>query len=63
MLSMVWLICYSADSTLALIYLVVKNPLSPAEHPGGIGVDCELFQMGVDKFVVGMPFAFSGFPL
>jgi len=31
---------------------VVKNPLSPVEHPGGIGVNCELFKLGVEQFVV-----------
>ena len=31
---------------------VVKNPLSPTEHPGGIGVNNELFEMGLDRFVV-----------
>ena len=31
---------------------VVKNPLSPVEHPGGVGVDCELFELGVEQFVV-----------
>ncbi|KAL8710910.1 MAG: hypothetical protein Q9220_004509 [cf. Caloplaca sp. 1 TL-2023] len=31
---------------------VVKNPLSPAEHPGGIGVNCEMFELGVEQFVV-----------
>lgn len=31
---------------------VVKNPLSPVEHPGGIGVDCEMFELGVEQFVV-----------
>ena len=31
---------------------VVKNPLSPVEHPGGIGVNCELFELGVEQFVV-----------
>lgn len=30
---------------------VVKNPLSPIEHPGGIGVNCELFELGVEQFV------------
>lgn len=30
---------------------VVKNPLSPVEHPGGIGVNCELFELGVEQFV------------
>lgn len=33
-------------------YLVVKNPLSPVEHQGGIGVNCELFELGVEQFVV-----------
>ena len=31
---------------------VIKNPLSPVEHPGGIGVNCELFELGVEQFVV-----------
>ncbi|KAL8867421.1 MAG: hypothetical protein Q9174_005680 [Haloplaca sp. 1 TL-2023] len=31
---------------------VVKNPLSPAEHPGGIGVNCEMFELGVEQFVL-----------
>lgn len=30
---------------------VVKNALSPAEHPGGIGVDNELFEASLDVFV------------
>lgn len=30
---------------------VVKNPLSPAEHPGGIGVNNELFEASLDMFV------------
>lgn len=30
---------------------VVKNPLSPAEHPGGIGVNNELFEASLDLFV------------
>ncbi|CAF9912148.1 MAG: hypothetical protein GOMPHAMPRED_007570 [Gomphillus americanus] len=30
---------------------VVKNPLSPVEHPGGVGVDCETFEVGLDQFV------------
>ena len=34
--------------------LVVKNPLSPVEHPGGIGVNCELFELGVEQFVVSI---------
>ncbi|KAL8909594.1 MAG: hypothetical protein Q9207_000092 [Kuettlingeria erythrocarpa] len=34
---------------------VVKNPLSPIEHPGGVGVDCEMFELGVEQFVVRYP--------
>lgn len=30
---------------------VVKNPLSPTEHPGGIGVNNELFEASLDLFV------------
>lgn len=30
---------------------VVKNPLSPAEHPGGLGVNNELFEASLDVFV------------
>ncbi|CAG8444556.1 8269_t:CDS:2 [Diversispora eburnea] len=30
---------------------VVKNPLSPIEHPGGEGVNNEYFKVAVDKFV------------
>ncbi|MCJ1373563.1 TRAPP subunit bet5 [Loxospora ochrophaea] len=32
---------------------VVKNPLSPLEHPGGIGVNCELFELGLEQFIAG----------
>lgn len=31
---------------------VVKNPLSPVEHPGGIGVNNELFEESLEQFVV-----------
>lgn len=31
---------------------VVKNPLSPVEHPGGLGVVNELFEASLDRFVV-----------
>jgi trafficking protein particle complex subunit 1 len=31
---------------------VVKNPLSPVEHPGGLGVNNELFEITLDQFVV-----------
>ncbi len=34
------------------VEFVVKNPLSPIEHPGGIGVNCEMFELGVEQFVV-----------
>lgn len=33
---------------------VVKNPLSPTEHPGGLGVNNELFELGVEQFVVSL---------
>lgn len=33
-------------------YLVVKNPLSPIEHPGGVGVNNELFEESLEQFVV-----------
>ncbi|KAF2205568.1 snare-like protein [Delitschia confertaspora ATCC 74209] len=33
---------------------VVKNPLSPVEHPGGIGVANELFERGLDAFVTAV---------
>ena len=35
-------------------YVVVKNPLSPLEHPGGIGVNCELFELGLEQFIVSL---------
>jgi hypothetical protein len=31
---------------------VVKNPLSPTEHPGGVGVNNELFEASLEQFVV-----------
>ena len=31
---------------------VVKNPLSPTEHPGGVGVNNELFEQSLEQFVV-----------
>ncbi|KAF2114975.1 Longin-like domain-containing protein [Lophiotrema nucula] len=30
---------------------VVKNPLAPVEHPGGIGVANELFERGLETFI------------
>lgn len=38
----------SADVT----FLVVKNPLSPTEHTGGVGVNNELFEESLEQFVV-----------
>lgn len=38
-----------ADRTLVT---VVKNPLSPIEHPGGLGVNCQLFELGLEQFIV-----------
>ncbi|KAI5301099.1 TRAPP subunit bet5 [Ascosphaera pollenicola] len=51
---------HSSNMTLALqqIYIqlyveyVVKNPLSPVEHPGGVGVNNELFEESLEQFVV-----------
>lgn len=34
------------------VEFVVKNPLSPIEHAGGIGVNNELFVASLDTFVV-----------
>ena len=34
--------------------IVVKNPLSPVEHPGGEGVANELFELALDQFVKGV---------
>ena len=31
---------------------VVKNPLSPIEHPRGVGVNCEMFELGLEQFIV-----------
>ncbi|MCJ1354335.1 MAG: TRAPP subunit bet5 [Icmadophila ericetorum] len=33
---------------------VVKNPLSPVEHPRGVGVNCELFELGLEQFINGL---------
>ncbi|WPH00784.1 Hypothetical protein R9X50_00361400 [Acrodontium crateriforme] len=32
---------------------VVKSPLSPIEHPKGVGVANELFEGGLESFIVG----------
>lgn len=34
--------------------VVVKNPLAPVEHPGGVGVANELFELALDQFVKGV---------
>ncbi|USP75738.1 trafficking protein-like protein particle complex subunit 1 [Curvularia clavata] len=33
---------------------VVKNPLAPVEHPGGIGVANELFERGLEAFITAV---------
>jgi len=33
------------------VEFVVKNPLSPVEHPGGEGVANELFELALDQFL------------
>lgn len=33
-------------------WIVVKNPLSPVEHPGGEGVANELFELALDQFIM-----------
>ncbi len=45
--------CVMADPARGMLILtiaVVKNPLSPVEHPGGMGVNCEMFELGLDQF-------------
>jgi trafficking protein particle complex subunit 1 len=44
------LILHQIWATLYVEY-VVKNPLSPVEHTGGVGVANELFETALDKFV------------
>lgn len=43
---------WDKDTLLSSTIPVVKNPLSPVEHPGGVGVNCEMFELGVEQFVV-----------
>lgn len=40
------------------VAIVVKNPLSPVEHPNGIGVNNELFEESLEQFVVCEPDSF-----
>lgn len=42
----------TSHQTLISVLSVVKNPLSPAEHPGGVGVNNELFEESLEQFVV-----------
>lgn len=37
------------------VEFVIKNPLSPVEHSGGIGVGVEMFEYGLEKFIVCDP--------
>lgn len=46
-----WLLWAASRQVLSEI-IVVKNPLSPVEHPGGIGVNNELFEESLEQFVV-----------
>jgi len=34
------------------VFSVVKNPLAPVEHTGGAGVNYEMFELGLEQFVV-----------
>ncbi|CAI6333241.1 unnamed protein product [Periconia digitata] len=36
------------------VEFVVKNPLAPVEHPGGIGVANEMFERGLETFIVAV---------
>ncbi|MCJ1247860.1 TRAPP subunit bet5 [Trapelia coarctata] len=31
--------------------VVVKNPLAPVEYTGGAGINCEMFELGLEQFV------------
>lgn len=33
---------------------MVKNPLAPVEHKGGVGVKNELFEVGLNQFILGL---------
>ncbi|CAK3837586.1 Transport particle subunit bet5 [Lecanosticta acicola] len=43
-------VLYQIWATLYVEY-VVKSPLAPTEHPGGVGVANELFEGGLEKFI------------
>ena len=38
---------------------VVKSPLAPTEHPRGVGVANELFEGGLESFMVGKELSLS----
>jgi hypothetical protein len=43
---------------------VVKSPISPVEHTGGVGVANELFEGALESFIVrSLAFAFGTFVL
>lgn len=46
-------VLYQIWATLYVEY-VVKSPLSPTEHPGGLGVANELFEGGLERFIVSL---------
>ncbi len=50
----------SSLGVMADLERVVKNPLSPIEHPGGVGVNCELFELGLEQFVVSQAYPLFG---
>lgn len=47
-------VLYQIWATLYVEY-VVKSPLAPTEHPRGVGVANELFEGGLESFIVGSP--------
>ena len=42
---------------------VVKSPLAPTEHPKGVGVANELFEGGLESFIVGCSTLWRGFKM
>lgn len=36
------------------VEFVVKNPLSPVEHPGGVGVANDMFEKGLEAFITAV---------
>lgn len=45
------------------VEFVVKSPLAPVEHKGGIGVANELFEGGLESFIVSPPFCVRWYTL